>query len=548
MRMNRATLKQIGGLAAYLIVPLVIAGAIYLVTYRRFDTPIIIDLILLAIAVILYATTNPLPVRGTLGKQMVGSSLSAVIVCIAAVGILVLLNILAQRVTVRSDLTSSQQFSVTPATIETLQKVKEPIKVTVFFSTDSGDSDRNAIQDRLKEYTSRTDKLNISYVDVNFDPARARELNIKAIPTVVFQQGNRREDATASDEQSFTRAILRVQSDVQRRVFFVTGHNERPIQGGSTGDSFSRASQALTDNNYKVDTINLFNLSTGGVITSTEAFKLNPASDVLVFGAPRGPLNDTEKQNALGFLRQGGKAMFLYDPVATASTVPVERRDNLNDLLKEWDLKFTPGIAIELDPQRRATNNPTIFIPQTTGSSEVLQNLPASPILMAQASQIDKGQNKTEGDGPLFTALLQTSVNSFLKTDLQNLSQPFDAAKDVRGPITVAATYQAPAKEPPAGAQNANTRLVLMSSYLFASDDRTVGVDPASGTGNYFFFLNTMNWLTELNDSVVIAPRQANATPFAVSQSQGSFIFWSTFLGLPLLVLFVGLAVWWRRR
>ena len=546
--MNRALFRQIGNIASYLIVPLVIAGAIYLITYRRFDTPIIVDLILLAIAVILWASSNPITMRGTLGKQIVGSTVSAVIIGIAAVGIIVLLNVLAQRVTVRTDLTNTQQFSVTNATTEVLKKLKEPVKVTVFYDSSQGDTSRRTVEDRLKEYSSRSDKLNVTYVDASFDPAKVRDFNIKAVPTVVFQQGSQREDVSSTDEQSFTRAILRVQSNIDRRVFFVSGHGERPIQASGT-DSFSLAVQALTDNNYKVDTINLLNFSTGGTITSTDTLKLNPAGDVLVFGGPRSPFSDQEKQNALTFLKQGGKALFLDDPLASASNLPVERRDNLNDILKEYDLKFTSGLSVELDPQRRVPNNPLIFIPQTVAGSDVLRNLPDNAIiLMAQSTQVDKGQNKLSTEGGGFTQLLQTSPNSFLKTDLQNLSQGFDQAKDVRGPLTVAATYQAAAKEPPAGTQNLNTRLALMGSYLFASDDRSVGVDPASGTSNYFFFLNTMNWLTETNNSVVIAPRDQDAKPFPINQSQGSFIFWSTFLGLPLLVLFVGVAVWWRRR
>lgn len=548
---NRAMLKQIGSWAGFLIVPLVIAGAIYLITYRRFDTPIIIDLILLAVAVILYATTNPLPVRGTLGKQMVGSSLSALIVCIAAVGIIVLINILMQRVTLRSDLTSTQQFSVTSATLDTLKKIKDPITVTVFYNSDpnsGGDVARQQIADLLKEYISRTDKLNVVYVDANADPVKVRDFNIAALPTVVFQQGQRREDVTSTDEQSFTRAILRVQSEVQRRVFFVTGHNEPSITDTGTGDSFSQAAQALKDNNYKVDTINLLNFSTSGTITNTtnpnEPLKLNPVSDVLVFGAPHAPFTDAEKQNALSFLRQGGKALFMADPLNGTASIPAAQRDNLNDLLKEWNLQMPYGLVVELDPQRRFSS-PIVLLPQVQTGSDITRNVPDGRVFVAQSTQVMQGQDKAASEGGTFTPLLQSSVNSYFRADLQNLGQAFDPAKDTRGPLTVAATYQVAAKEPPAGTQNANTRIALYGSYLMASDDRTVGIPNG---GNYFFFINTMNWLTELNDSVVIAPKDAGTQPFAVSESQGSFLFWSTFLGLPILVLFVGIAVWWRRR
>jgi ABC-type uncharacterized transport system involved in gliding motility auxiliary subunit len=543
---NRAFLKQAGSWAGFLIVPLLIAGAIYLITYRKFDTPIIIDLIALAIAAILYATTNPLTIRGTLGKQLVGSSLSAIVVCVAALGILVLVNILMQRVTVRSDLTASQQFSVTSTTIDVLKQIKNPITVTVFLdSTSDGGASRQQVQDSLKEYTSRTDKLNVSYIDVNFDPVKTREFNIKTVPTVVFQQGNQRQDVTSTDEQSYTRAILAVQSTVQRRAFFTTGHDEPPIQASGNGDSFSQAVQALKDNNYQVDTLNLLNLSTGGTITNTNAgqpFKLDPKTDVVIL-APRGPLSSVEQQNLTNFLNAGGKAMFMFDSPSAATTIPTERRNNLNDLLKNWNVQFSQGLVLEGDPQQRfsAINTPIVFLPQTTGSSDILRGLENKPTLMSQATKVEEGQNKV--DGTTFTPLLQSSVNSYLKPDLQNLGQPFDPAKDVRGPITIAATYQAPVKD----AQGTETRLALFGTYLFASDAQsdTLGLVLP---GNYQLFVNTVNWLSEQNNQIVIAPRTSNQQPFSVTQSQGSFIFWSTFLGLPLLVLFLGLIIWWRRR
>lgn len=550
--MNRAMLRQVGSWAGFLIVPLLIAGAIYLITYRRFDTPIIVDLIALAVAVILYATTNPLTIRGTLGKQIVGSTLSAIVVCIAAIGIIILINILMQRITVRTDLTATQAFSVSSQTIDVLKKLKGPVKVTVFYDStgQSSSVSRQQIEDRLKEYISRTDKLDVKYVDAAFDPVNVREFNIKTLPTVVFQQNKQREDVNGTDEQSFTRAILHVQSDVQRRVFFTTGHTEPALQASGSGDSFSKAVQALKDNNFQVDTINLLNLTTGGVITGTAGgpFKLDPKTDVLVIAAPQSPFSNVEKQNATTFLKQGGKALFLYDSPSADQSISAERRNNVNDLLTDWGLKFSAGVTLELDPQRRftAANNPLIFIPQTTGSSDVLRNLQDRSILMAQATQVDKGQNKTDAEGGGFTPLLQSSVNSYLKVDLQSVQQPFDTNKgDVRGPITIAATFTAAAKEPPAGSQNVNTRLALVGSYLFASDADTIGLDLS---GNYLFLLNTMNWLTEQNDTVVVAARDLNQQPFSINESQGSFIFWTTFLGLPVLVLFLGLVVYWRRR
>jgi len=65
---------------------------------------------------------------------------------------------------------------------------------------------------------------------------------------------------------------------------------------------------------------------------------------------------------------------------------------------------------------------------------------------------------------------------------------------------------------------------------------------------NTTFFINAMNYLNESSDSVVINSKASAATPFSINDSQSTVTFWSTFLGLPLLILFLGLIFWWRRR
>jgi hypothetical protein len=57
-----------------------------------------------------------------------------------------------------------------------------------------------------------------------------------------------------------------------------------------------------------------------------------------------------------------------------------------------------------------------------------------------------------------------------------------------------------------------------------------------------------MNYLNETGSDIIITDRTPDSTPFAVNASQSSVAFWSSFLGLPAIILLIGLAAWWRRR
>jgi hypothetical protein len=251
--------------------------------------------------------------------------------------------------------------------------------------------------------------------------------------------------------------------------------------------------------------------------------------------------------------------MFFFDPVNLVQTT--ESQGNLNDILKSWEgLKFVEGIVLETDPSAADPRNPLVFLPKTDASSDITKGISSSfPAIFAYSASIDKGT----ADLPGFASLLSTSDGSYLKTDVKSLNQAagFDAQKDKRGPLTVAASFETDAKEaPPAASANlipsptttpaptnsGKTRLVLFASTTWASDNSQAGLSKQSA--NFTLFVNSVNWLAEEKDAVVITAKTQESTPFTVTKSQDTFIYYSSVFGLPLLVFFLGFIIWWRRR
>jgi ABC-type uncharacterized transport system involved in gliding motility auxiliary subunit len=574
--MSRSVIKQIGTLAGFATIPLMIVLAIGLIAVRSFEWYIILGLAVLLVAVAIFAATNPEVWQRQLGRQRVSSTISGIVVIIALVGIIVLVNVLLYRSNVQLDLTQNQNFTLTDTSAQIVQKFKTPVVANVLYDNSTQDQQQRAV-DLFKQYAARNDKFTYQSINAAVDPLAVQRYEAKSNPAVIFEMGTRKQQVSSIDEQTFTRALQQLQAGTVRRVLIMSGHQELPTDFDQQGNSVSGAITALTDNNFKVELYNSINgtssplgsTSTGASPTPTPT-NLDPANDILLIAGPRGKYSDDEIKRITSFLRQGGKALMAYD---INRNVDPAQATNLNDLLTTWGVKFNRGVIIEQDPTRRTQQTPLELVPQIDTTSPLGTGLTGGNhnVVALLSTSIDKGTNTTI----TYSGVLTSSVNSYLKVNLQSQSAEFEQG-DTRGPLTVVATVELPAADPlaplpptptaapvattpgatpaptatatataAAGAtkQPLNTRIVLMGTPSVFSD---YGLNRSPD--NTTFFINAMNWLNESTDSVVINSKVTASTPFAINDSQSTVTFWSTFLGLPLLILFLGLIFWWRRR
>ena len=561
--------KQLGLLAGYLAVPVTIILALGLISVRRFEWYIIVGLIVLLVLVALFAVTNPEVWQRRLGRQRVSSTISGAVVIIALVGIVALVNVLMQRTNTQFDLTKNKSFTISDTSAKIIGQVKNPTTAIIFYNQSTLDQQQRA-SDLLKQYATRNDKLTVQSINIDQDPVSVQRYAVSSNPAVIFEQGQRRENTSSVDEQSFSRTLLKLQNP-PKRVLIVTGHQEFPTQAASqNGNSLATAIQGLTDNNYKVEIYNSVagtsasntpaDPTTGTAAPTGTPTQLNPAQDILLIVGSRSKFSDDEKQRYTTFFKQGGKALIAYDVSGNSDAATAT---NVNDLIADFGVKFDRGITVETDPTRRAQQSAALIIPQPSTTSDVTRSFGAQDALVvANASGVEKNADSKA----TFTGLLTTSQDSYLKAKLPPTTAEFEQG-DVRGPVTVAATAElaasqaapaisttttpivggtpgaTPTATPASPTPASNTsRLVLMGSAVALSDQLL------QAGKNYDFFLNSMNYLSDTGNNIVIASSTADTQPFTLNSGQSSFTFWASFLGLPVLILFLGLVTWWRRR
>ncbi|NIO08227.1 MAG: hypothetical protein GTO40_09580 [Deltaproteobacteria bacterium] len=65
---------------------------------------------------------------------------------------------------------------------------------------------------------------------------------------------------------------------------------------------------------------------------------------------------------------------------------------------------------------------------------------------------------------------------------------------------------------------------------------------------NRDLFLNIANWLAGEDRLITIGPRSIRSSRIDLTATEGSTVFYLSFLILPEILLMLGLAVWWQRR
>jgi ABC-type uncharacterized transport system involved in gliding motility auxiliary subunit len=467
----------------------------------------------------------------------------------AVLAILIGVNWAVTRRDKRWDLTASASYTLSDQTVKVLSNLTSPVKVLVFDIPGSF----QRFRDSLTMYTTASPNLQVEYVDMDREPARAREYAITSPGTVVMEYDGRREKVMSEREQELTNTLIKVTTGRQVKAYFVQGHGERDTL---TNDrlGYSSVVEALKRDNYTVDKIVLAQ-SPEGV----------PAdASVLIIAGPTSDFLKPEVDAIRTYLRKGGKALFMLDPPVgeSARTAPT-----LEALLKEWGITLGHDLVIDISGMGQllgtGADTPVVASYPQHQVTENFDLLTAFPL-----AQSVRGVAGTELGLALTENVINTSERSWSEADVKSLATGGkvsldEKSGDQRGPITIALSLAMDAPDAPAPAADAaaakpaegakpgekpeapkkpQMRIMVVGDADFASN-AAAGVQ-----GNADLFVNMNNWLTQQEDLISIHARDAGDRRVTMTADQQRRVLWLSLLFIPGLILGSGVYNWWQRR
>jgi len=514
--MKRSAWERLSPFLAYAGLAGVLASLTAWLIERRMsllaEASLLIGLSLLAV----FAMTRPAAVSQALLGRRERPGADAWIRDVAVLGLLILVNVAGSRYHVRLDLTADRAYTLSPQTIQVLNNLDAPVKLTGFFV--ASDPAQAELQDKLvgllDEYRYQSDKVSYEFIDLEMKPALAKQYGITKAGTLVLEKGQKRQEVMAQDEQGLTAAILRVARPEAKTVYFVNGHKERD-PGSLAEDGYSEIRIVMERAGYRVGTLNL------AVITDT----LPADAAAVIIASPQMDFTEEELVRFSAYLQQGGRALLTLD---AGMAIPDA------GLLAEWGVRVRDDLAI--DPSSAFFGDFATPMATSYPWHPITKDLIGVATFFPLARSLEISPPATAA--LQISPLVETSQGSWGEASYKgNQRVQFDAQDDVAGPLTLAVAIQEPMR---------HARLVVFGCSYFIANGVLNSVH--GGFGNSDLFLNAINWLTEDAEIVAIESAPAQARSMTLTRAQKNIVSLSSALLLPLAVLAVGFAAWWAKR
>ncbi len=493
--------------------------------------------------------------KGSVQQRTTRTGAQVLAMIVIVTGMLTVVELISVNHYTRWDVTPGKFFSLSPKSIQLLEKIdreKKKIEVLAFMQKSS----QAALDEILDQYAQRTKQVSYRLVDLDANPAIAKKYDVDAYGTFVIvhhlekdrEKGKGKSSGAQSadkdrkekknfrsekiydlSENAIANAILKTTQTEQKKVYFLTGHGERQYVGQSRG-SLRGLSVGLRDENYAVKDLLL--LREKGV---------PPDSSLIIIAAPKTDLDEKESKAIEEYLNKGGKLLVLVEPDTSAK--------RLFDLLAKYGFEVPDSIVVDPSSVRFALvggNEVTPFVVDY-GLHKITEKLKG---LATVFPTVRKVSAKNDPDRGLSAETIgRTGKGSYtVKPLIKNNELTVDTNSKKDGPVPIGAAVRVKLETFTGKAvkKNGNSvpeaRIVVFGDADFASD-AYIG---AQGNSNLVF--NTVNWLSGEEDLITIRPKARVATPMLIGAGEGAFVQLFALGLMPLLIILSGAAVYIRRR
>ncbi|MCA9510065.1 MAG: GldG family protein, partial [Myxococcales bacterium] len=442
---------------------------------------------------------------------------SALLQAALLVAILCGLAFLAERYSKRFDWTEQRVHTLSDQTQKVLDGLEGELSMVGFFDPFEQPLHRQIVE----RYAAASPRVKIEFADPNARPDLVESFGLQAADLargmLHVSYGGGAVDVSDLEEDEITNAIVKLVRGGGKKVYFLTGHNERRAigDGADEPDGMSRAAAALRNETYTTE--NLLLGQTGDV----------PAdADVVVVAGPTRPLLDVELDALRRWVAGGGALVAMIDPRANT---------NFGALLGELGVAVGDDVVFDrsLALFGRATSP---FAASYAPDHPITKGFQETSLFhMARSVAPEPG---VAGLVPL----VKTGEASWAETNLAKWEDEgvagFEPESDTLGPVSLAVAG-VPRID---GAPEHDPRLVAFGDSNFATNEL---VDSYL---NRDLFVNSVAWAMGEVEHIAVRPHKARASRLSLSAEQFSVVQMLSLFVLPEAIAVAGVLAWWTRR
>jgi hypothetical protein len=446
---------------------------------------------------------------------------------VATLLIVLTLGWFAERFSVGFDLTANDRHSLTEGTRATLESLDASVEILAVLGPEP--AVREAVTDLVARYQSIKPDVNLSFLNPDTDPARARELNAAPGGELIITGGGREQRLNSLDERSLTGALRQIGREGTKRLAFVTGHRER-------------SPNASTNHDWLLITQRLAAI---GFESSELSFVTTPVVpedvDVLVVAAPLDPWFPGEIASLIEHVRRGGNLLWLLETSThgevpdtatenTSGTGPVlasavETGPGLSLLATELGVETLPGRVIDTASQSLDLDTPDFVVLSAFPDHPVTASL-RSALLLPQVRAL----NVTPLAGQTTLPLLASPESSWTESGALQGEVRFDEnTNEVAGPLILGATIERPRID------GGRQRIAIIGDADFAASAYV-------GNGSNAAFIESLFvWLGGDDEALAFVTAPAPDAELSMSPRSIATLTIICLFGIPVVLLLLAL-------
>ena len=482
-------------------------------------------------------------------------ALNVFIQVLALLLILVMVNTMAFKHYKRWDLSRTRKYTLSGTTRQILSGLKKPVKVIVYFTSDSnlpGSELYQEILNLLKEYQYAGNKKITVEIPVNpfHDYTRAREIRTQykldaKENLVIFDCEGRTKVVTSPDmanydtsgmmygrpprltafkgEQAITAALLEVTEEKPNTIYLLSGHAEPDVKN----ESMTTIRDFISRQNIKIAPLNLMDSA------------VPPDAKALLIIGPKYDFSEREMVLLENYWNKNGRLLIAEDPAALTPRFtaflkaqgikPQDDRiltlqklgPNLYNVVKDV-------VAVFLDDNPITSRLKGINTQFFGGTQSLFLDHAA-----VKDSNIHLKSLVEAAEGYWGETEYGVDVNAGGRID-------FDPKKDHVAPLTIAALVEKGALNDP-NIHVDSSRMIVVANSDFLNNDQLT-------QANADFAMSSLNWLLSRDELIGITPKLNQSFTLNLTDTQLSSLAWIVLGLIPGAIAAIGVAGWLKRR
>ncbi len=482
-------------------------------------------------------------------------TLLSLLLFVVVIALYIELNILIAKLNLPNiDVTSDKIYTISEESKSKISKIDKDVKIQLYnFEGYENYTIVNDVITLIKQYENINNRITVQLGENNNEEevvskypyiivssvANEKVISLDYLVSYKYNTDYGYEEEYYLSEELLTNSIINSIENSSNKVYF---YLEKSVYRNS--NVFTSIINRMDSLGISVDLLNLSDNSS--IPDDCKCIIIPPLGQELLNEENKSTdISDEEKNAIVEYIKKGGNIMFLQE----SKSLMESETPNLDYIMNLYGIGISDGIVIEKD--KRIQNNPGSIYADINLNSEVFKFINSdSRLSMFEASKINlENEEKLKELEVTYEVLATASDSAYLRKDLSDYNVNIsDSDVSASGAILGVCSKKT--------IDGITSKAIMYSNSVFAVNSpiylndsitsKKIGVDMVLINDNEDIIANSIRYLVDNEDTIVSRKAHYDLVPSSNLVTDGITL--KIVFIIPMIILFIGYAVWRHRK